>query len=130
LKDASIELGVQAHDFDKYTLHCKKAHSLARFGDGLMVESKKSCASKKEIQDVIEEEECMAMTRARVSVRFPVGKFLPPANSLLPKVLLYPSKPGLELLKGRLEFDGDGQSSLSARLELQAIKEVADNFKG
>ena len=62
----------------------------------------------KQMIKVIEEEECITMTGAGVSVRFPAGKFLPPANSLPPKVLLYPSKPGLELLKGWLESDGDG----------------------
>jgi hypothetical protein len=64
------------------------------------------------------------MASAGDSVMIPACRFLPPANSLLPKVLSYPSKPGLELLKGWVAFDGDGQSSLSACLELLAIKKL------
>jgi hypothetical protein len=64
------------------------------------------------------------MASAGDSVMIPMCRFLLPANSLLPKVLSYPSKPWLELLKGWVAFDGDGQSSLSTHLELLAIKKL------
>jgi hypothetical protein len=49
LKDALVELEVQARESEKYALSCKNAHFPARFGKGLMVESKKSLAPTKGI---------------------------------------------------------------------------------
>ncbi|KAE8022887.1 hypothetical protein FH972_008648 [Carpinus fangiana] len=102
VKEASVELGVQARDLDKYIQNCKKASPLARFGDGLMVEVKKSLAPAKKTQDIANEEKCLELSGVEVSHR---------------------------TLAGRLESDGDGQPYWSACLELQAIKRMLTKLK-
>jgi hypothetical protein len=87
VKEASVELGVQARDSDKYIRNYKKAPPPVRSGDGLMVEVEKSLAPMKKTQDTLEEEKCLKLSKVEVSSRTLAGKFFPLANCLPTKVM-------------------------------------------
>ena len=63
------------------------------------------------------------------SKRNQVCKILTPAINTPTKLTSTLSKPELERLKGRVESEGDGQQSLSVRLELLAIKRTLTNLR-
>ena len=63
----------------------------------------------------------------------PACRCLIPGTSLSTKVLSNPVEPGKELLEGRLESERCGKSSVSsvgARLELHAFKELLTKVRG
>jgi hypothetical protein len=68
--------------------------------------------------------ECAEMTRQP-----PVSELRHPVISTPSRVMPRFLKPGMERLKGRAESVGDGQPTLSVRLELLAIKRVLTSLR-
>jgi hypothetical protein len=121
LKDAS--------DIRKYEALSHKGNQIpARTEAGMRLEEKQLLVPGKTIRKPVFHGTVLEEKQLPV----PAGRCLIPVTSLSTKELSYPWKSGKEPLEGRLasERDGKSASSVGARLELQAIKELLTKVRG